>query len=122
MLWSKLKKGRNQEDLSWDVSSELMSFKEQLEARYEEEKALLEKQKREAEGKFKLMSEETIKKSLDEWSAFENKLEREIRLYRDKAKAEIEAAIAKIDRETLIEEVKSVVFDKVMGNESEVAT
>jgi len=122
MLWSKLKKGRNQEDLSWDVSSELMSFKEQLEARYEEEKALLEKQKREAEGKFKLMSEETIKKSLDEWSAFENKLEREIRLYRDKAKTEIEAAIAKIDRETLIEEVKSVVFDKVMGNESEVAT
>jgi len=122
MLWSKLKKGRNQEDLSWDVSSELMSFKEQLEARYEEEKALLEKQKREAEGKFKLMSEETIKKSLDEWSAFENKLEREIRLYRDKAKAEIEAAIAKIDRETLIEEVKSVVLGKVMGNESEVAT
>jgi len=122
MLWSKLKKGRNQEDLSWDVSSELMSFKEQLEARYEEEKALLEKQKREAEGKFKLMSEETIKKSLDEWGEFENKLEKEIQLYRDKAKAEIEATIAKIDRENLIEEVKSVVLCKVMGNESEVAT
>jgi len=122
MLWSKLKNGRSQEDLSWDVSSELMSFKEQLEARYEEERALLEKQKCEAEEKFKLMSEETIKKSLDEWGEFENKLEKEIQLYRDKAKAEIEAAIAKIDRENLIEEVKSVVLCKVMGNESEVAT
>jgi len=122
MLWSKLKNGRSQEDLSWDVSSELMSFKEQLEARYEEERALLEKQKCEAEEKFKLMSEETIKKSLDEWGEFENKLEKEIQLYRDKAKAEIEATIAKIDRENLIEEVKSVVLCKVMGNESEVAT
>ena len=122
MLWSKLKNGRSQEDLSWDVSSELMSFKEQLEARYEEERALLEKQKCEAEEKFKLMSEETIKKSLDEWGEFENKLEKEIQLYRDKAKAEIEATMAKIDRENLIEEVKSVVLCKVMGNESEVAT
>lgn len=121
-LWSKQKKEEKAKEQIWDVSSELVAFKEQLEVRYEEEKAKLEVQRREAEEKLKLMSDETIKKSLNEWQKMEQKLEEELQRYKLEVEEKIRKEMNNIDKRSLMYEIGELALKELVGKDVEVVT